>query len=218
MEWAKIVLEYLKVLIWPIVVILISWSFKEQICGVLNRLRKADLPGGVSIDFQEEIKQAKYISEKIEAGSPPQGKKYTPMLPLTEANARMIKLNLRPSPSGLDFSYYRNIAIQDSTLALAGLRIEIDVILKNVAMGFKVEIKHQENLGRLIRRLYDAAAITIEQTTLIQKILNICNTAIHNGPISKEQADAVIDLAEGLAQQYLAWLSWGFKDGWVPSQ
>jgi hypothetical protein len=40
----------------------------------------------------------------------------------------MISLGLKPTSSGLDMSDYREIAESDPTLALAGLRIEIEVL------------------------------------------------------------------------------------------
>ena len=136
---------------------------------------------------------------------------------MTEANARMIKLGLQPSPSGLDMAYYRNIAAQDPNLALAGLRIEIDIIAKNLARGFHIEVGSHDTGARLLQRLRDAGAITTEQLQLTLKVLRLCNAAIHGEIVSREQADEVIDLANTLRDQYLRWLSWGFGDGWQPT-
>lgn len=55
MEIAKVVLEFVKALAWPITVAALVWMFRAPIRLMLHRLRKAELPGGVSIDFQEEI-------------------------------------------------------------------------------------------------------------------------------------------------------------------
>jgi len=50
------------------------------------------------------------------------------------------------------------IADQDPSVALAGLRIEIDVLARTLAKGFRVPIDDRDSGGRLIRRLYDAGA------------------------------------------------------------
>jgi hypothetical protein len=113
-------------------------------------------------------------------------------------------------------TYYRNLADQDPNVALAGLRIELDVLARNLATGFKVPIERQDTGGRLLRRLYDHGAITSEQMQLGLKVLQVCNAAVHGQPVSHEQATSVIQSAEVLADQYLAWLSWGFDDGWRP--
>lgn len=67
-----------------------------------------------------------------------------------------------------------------------------------------------------MRRLYDHNAITSEQMQLAQKVLEVCNAAVHGQPVSHEQAKSVIQSVEVLADWYLAWLSWGFDDGWEP--
>ena len=185
--------------------------------ALLQRIRHADLPGGVGIDLDQEIKEAKALSAKVQEQPVPADKQRgRPTIPLTEANSRMLQLGLRPSPSGLDMSYYRSLADQDPNLALAGLRIEIDILARNLAKGFKVPVNDRESGARLIRRLYDGGSVTSEQMQLTMKVLQVCNAAVHGTPVSREEADDVIGLAEVLADQYLAWLSSGFDDGWTP--
>src|SRR5689334_25159438 len=129
MEIAKLILEFLKALAWPFVVLIIATIFRAPIRAILTRLRKADLPGGVKIDFGQEIEEAKTLSQQVAQQLPsfPSKKELSemPSVPLTEANARMLNLGLQPSPSGLDMAYYRNLTSQDPNLALAGLRIEL---------------------------------------------------------------------------------------------
>ena len=132
-------------------------------------------------------------------------------IPLTEANARIIKLGLRPSPSGLDMDYYRKLASQDPTLALAGLRIEIDILANNLAKGFNVLVGPRDSGHALLRKLADAGAITPSQYELTQRVLQLCNFAIHGQHISKEQTESILKLADVLVRQYVSWLSWGFK-------
>jgi len=49
----------------------------------------------------------------------------------------MIKLGLAPMLSGLDIAYYRAKAETDPVLALAGLRIDLETMMRNVAVGSK---------------------------------------------------------------------------------
>jgi hypothetical protein len=217
MEVAKLVIEFVRVLIWPLTVVGLLLLFRRQVLALLDRIRHAELPGGFGVDLGQEIKEAKALSAKVqEQPIPPERQRGRPAIPMTEANARMLQLELRPSPSGLDMSYYRTLAEQDPNVALAGLRIEIDVLARNLAKGFKVEVSDRDSGSRLIRRLYDAGAITSEQMQLTLKVLRVCNAAVHGTPVSREEADEVIASAEVLANQYLAWLGWGFDDGWSP--
>jgi hypothetical protein len=216
MELTKLILEFAKVLAWPITSLILAMIFRAPLRAILSRLRKAGLPGGVSIDFQEQILEAKQLSEKVEAFLPPPERPKPPAIPLTEANARMISVGLRPTASGLDMTYYREIALNDPTLALAGLRIELEVMANNIAVGFELPPRKNEPLNSLLSRLKAKSAITSEQLQLTRKILSLCNQAIHGRAVTREEAEEVIDAASVLTQEYLNWLSWGFSDDWKP--
>jgi hypothetical protein len=216
-EVAKLILEYLKVLVWPLITLSIAATYRTELVAILGRLKKAGLPGGVSLDFAEEAKEIRYLSDQVLAlPSKPEAKGH-PTIPLNDANARMISLGLQPSPSGLDMEYYRTLAAQDPNIALAGLRIEIDILARNLAKGFKVAVSPRESGLRLLRHLLEADAIDKTQFDLVEKVARVCNAAAHGNPVSREQADSVITSAAVLSKQYLEWLSWGFEDGWKPS-
>ena len=212
MEIATLILEYVKAIIWPVLVLVTGIVFRHELRTMLLRVRRAELPGGFAVDIPLEIAEGKRLSDQIRTTPTQTEKLRGPAIPLTEANARMMQLGLRPSPSGLDMDYYRTHASQDPTLALAGLRIEIDILAKNVARGFKVPFQERDSGTRLLRKLFDSNAITEEQMQLGVKVLQLCNTAVHGTTISREQAVSVIDIAEVLADQFLAWLSWGFEE------
>ncbi|MFZ0774100.1 MAG: hypothetical protein WCA49_11985 [Candidatus Sulfotelmatobacter sp.] len=218
MEIAKLILEYIRAMIWPTTVLALSFFFRGEIRKVFARLRKAVLPGGVSIDLQEEVREVKQLSERVESAPLPADRKKSPGIPQTEANARLIQLGLRPSPSGLDLSYYREISERDPILALAGLRIELETWFRNVAQWSKVDMRPFDSMNRILARLRDANAVTPDQVTLARRVLSFCNQAIHGGDVTKEQAIDIIGAASVLARDYLAWLSWGFDDNWKPSQ
>ena len=101
-------------------------------------------------------------------------------------------------------------------MALAGLRIEIEVLANNPAAGFKLETREAEPVRSLLRRLRGKGAITAEQMDLSRRVLDICNRAIHGQSVTREEALDVIEAASVLANDFLEWLSWGFDDNWVP--
>jgi hypothetical protein len=179
-------------------------------------LKGAGLPGGVSLDFDREVRDAQALSRDVANAPPKTPQPSTPMLPVTEVNARMLTLGLQPSPSGLDMNRYFELAQQDPNLALAGLRMEVDILARNLARGFKLDVNPRDSAGALLRRLLDRNAITADQYGLAQQIVRLCNAAVHGTRVSREEAEAVIDAAKVLAKDYLAWLSWGFDDDWTP--
>jgi hypothetical protein len=216
MEIAKLILEYLKVLAWPSTSLLLALLFRAEIRKLMARLRKAVLPGGVSLELEEQIQQVRILTERVESEPPPHNRPKTPGILLTEANARMIHLGLQPTMSGLDMSYYRNLATTDPILSLAGVRIELETLARNLAKGYKLPFGLTEPVNRVLVALRDASAITPGQMELAQYVLRLCNQAVHGMAISREQAEEVIDALGVLAEDYLAWLSWGFPDNWQP--
>ncbi len=217
MEIAKIVLEFVQVLIWPILVVFIAIYFKNETSDILKRIKSAKLPGGVAFDLNDKIQEVKALSNEVQENvtAKQEEHKGKPTIPLTEANSRLIQLGFRPSPSGMDMDYYRGIASHDPNLALAGLRIDIDILARNLAKGFEIEIDETRiSAVRLLRRLFDEGCIYKNQYELAAKILNLCNQAIHGTPITFEQTQSVISSAEALIDDYVAWMSWGFDDDW----
>jgi hypothetical protein len=214
MEIAKLILEFVKAIAWPITALAIGIMFRKEIRAILARIRKAALPGGVAIDFEDQIRETKELATRVETAPGPPDRPKTAVLPLTEANSRMIELGLKPTPSGLDMSYYKAIAVQDPTLALAGLRIELEILTKNLAKGFQIDFSARESPSRVLKRLREASAITPDQFALGQRILSLANQAVHGRTVSFEEANEIIDAATTLVDDYLAWLSWGFNDGW----
>lgn len=217
MEIAKIILEYIKAVIWPATVLVVLTVFRSQIVELFKRVKKADFPGGISFEtFPEQLKEAKDLSAKVKEEKPIKLQEKLPIIPLTEANARMLNLGLAPSPSGLELSYYRVLAEQDPNLSLAGLRIEMETMLKNVAKGFKALINERDSAGIIARKLKEHGAITSQQLELIDAIIRLCNSAVHGQKVTKGQAEEILDMASVLIDYYISWLSWGFSDDWKP--
>lgn len=219
MEGWQLLLEYTKALVWPVVTLVLVMQFKKPLEGLLVRLKKADLPGDISFDFTEEIEQAQQLSIEVEKKVAKSQTTESPaLLKRGEANKRMISLGLQPSPSGLDMGYYRSLVMQEPRIALAGLRVELEIIARNLAKGFNVAVSDKDTGLGLIRKLYENGAISKEQMKLAQKIFGLCNAAIHGAPVAAREAEQILDLAEVSARDYLRWLSWGFQDGWMPKE
>ncbi len=207
---AEVVLRYVSALAWPAVVVTIVVMFRKSLAQVLDRLKDANLPGGVKINLQETINQANKLSEEVEAIEPPPESRGVPTIPVTEANARMLKLGLSPSPSGMQLQKYRDLASQDPSIALAGLRIELEILTKNLAKGYGVEIEDRDSVSKVVNKLYSNGSITTQQRRLIDKIIAVCNAAVHGERVSLENAEQIIDTADVLAKHYVSWLSWKF--------
>ncbi len=214
MEIFKLILDYIEVLIWPAIVFYCLNLFKDQIGGFFARIEKADLPGGISLKaFQEQIELGKELSVEVrEEKSTKQDKPGFSAIPINEANARMLNSGLSPSPSGLELSEYRILAQQDPNLALAGIRMEVEIMLKNLAKGFEIPLKDVFSAGIIVKKLQEKGAITQSQTQLISTVIKLCNLAVHGHKVTLSEAEDILEITEILRDDYISWLSWGFPN------
>ena len=215
-ELLKIILDFIGLLIWPITVIIIIMIFKKEIRKLVDKAKKLELPGGFSIEtVNDEIIKAKELAVEIKTERKTEVQNIIDHYDIqndSKANKRMIELGLDISPSGLDLNYYKKIADTDKRLALVGLRIDFEMMLKNLAKGSKIETKERESLNNIISKLLTHGKITRRQFDFINSIFKITNAAAHGAQISIEQVYEVLEIGQVLVDDYIAWLDWGFPD------
>jgi hypothetical protein len=215
-ELLKVILEFIGTIIWPITIFIIVLIYRESILKLINRVKKVELPGGVSLEtVEEDIKQAKELAAEIKTERKPEIQQFIDKVGIkvdSETNKRMIQLGLTPSPSGLNLSYYKNIADTEPRLALVGLRSDFELMLKNLAKGFKIQVDSKKPISKIISKLFKEGAITTRQYEFINTIFKISNIAAHGALITKEQVYEVLDIGQVLVDDYIAWLDWGFRE------
>jgi hypothetical protein len=214
-ELLKIILSFIGTIIWPVTAFIIVLIYREAILKLINRAKKVELPGGLSLEtVGEEIKQAKELAEEVKLERKPEIQEYIKKGGLkleTQSNKRMIELGLTPSPSGLNLDYYKTIADSDPRLALAGLRIDLELMIRNLANGFGIQIEQKEPNSKIISKLFQANKISSQQYEFINSVFKIANTAAHGAFFTKEQVYEVLDIGQVLVDDYVAWLDWGFR-------
>ncbi len=216
-ELLEIILDFISTLLWPIIVISIVVIFRKEIRKLVGNAKKLELPGGISIEtvVGNEITKAKELAKEIKTERKPEVQyiiDHADIQKNTIANKRMIELGLKTSPSGLDLNYYKRIAETDLRLSLVGLRIDFELMLKNLAQGFDIKIKEKEPISKTISNLFSKGAITSRQYEFINTIFKISNAAAHGANINKDQVFEVLDIGQVLIDDYIAWLDWGFRN------
>jgi hypothetical protein len=206
MDIAKLILEFVRVLAWPIVAVFIAVYFRKSLQAILERLIRATLPGGVSLDFKEKIEEAQKLSQALEAPKPNQLQQASLPLTVGDVNKKLISLGLEPVSSGLDIEYFRSMAKIDPALAFAALRIEIEALTKNIIVGCNLPIQKNRSTMLSIRDLSKAKAIDGPTAILALDVLNICSRAIHGQKVYQDDAERVIDIAAFLFALFRTWL------------
>ena len=211
MELIKIILNFVSSLIWPGIALFVIVKFQEPIAALFRRLQSAKLPAGMSFEFGEALKEATEIAHDLTANPDEKDNSYA-KIPPTDANRLLIERGLRPSPSGLDLNIYKNMVSQDPTLALAGLRSEVDAIVRNLADGFGVQINARDSAIGILAKLHTSESIYTRQYKLGRKVIELCNAAIQGTSVTRTEAESIIDAAGVLTSEYVDWLGWGFNN------
>ncbi len=212
-ELLKILLEFFGTIIWPITFVVFLSFFRVQIREFLTRAKKVELPGGFSVEIENDIKQAKELATEIKIERKPEIERIIRKIGSnfeSDANIKMIQLGLTPSPSGLDLNYYKSISETDPRLAIIGLRADLEIMLRNLAKGFKIPLIEGNSTAKIVSLLFEKSAITSKQFEFMNTLFRIGNAAAHGIQITKEQTFEVLEIAKVLVKDYVAWLYWGF--------
>jgi hypothetical protein len=204
----ELIYKFAAVFAWPVLIIALVLIFRDKVAHLVENVKNLHFPGG-SVEFRDEAVQL-----SIDAKAPDPEKKERPAVaqPIAtdDLNAAQVARGLQPTPSRLDLNYFRELVTRDPNLALAALRVEVEIVIQNLAKGFGVAIDSSGSASQSLRSLHQAGAITNNQLGTARKILDLTNRAIHGEKVDATTALAVIDATGPLLSDYKAWLSWGF--------
>ncbi len=207
MEIAELILEYIKVLIWPFVALIAMFKFKPEFAELFSSIKKLKLPGGTEIDWAKTVEEAEQAAEAI--------KNPTRELSIETAEEKAfieqsIRHSLDLSPSYYNFDSYLDMAEKDHNLALAGVRIEIEKILRNMAQLFSLELPNtKSSINVLMNELRKAYVLEDPQYKLLQSITKLANEAIHGNNVRKEYAVRAIESAKIFLEYYIPLMTGG---------
>ncbi|MFH9768108.1 MULTISPECIES: hypothetical protein [Streptomyces] len=105
MEIARLVLDFLKVLVWPAVFLAVAYAFREEVRGLLKRV-KALSAVGVDAEFSEAVEQVSAEAEEAVTQSEPQVAEVGPaparVAERRERDSRLSSQFIDPSVAMLD--------------------------------------------------------------------------------------------------------------------
>jgi len=205
MEIAKLVLEFVKALAWPTVVLLAVWFFRRELSALVATLEHVKLPGGAELEWKRELKVAEAAAEKVEASE----KGRVPEEATRDELIRQIyERGFLRSPSEYDFAYYRALAERDPSLALAGLRMELERMLQNMARVAHVDYEPtRTSTGKLAGVLRGREVLEQDEYDLLRSIINVANAALHGRAVESTDALRTIESAEAFKDSYLSFMA-----------
>ena len=95
-----------------------------------------------------------------------------------------------------EFSF-QLVAEEDPKLALAGLRIEIEQRLTEIAESNGLAVE-KLGIGRLLRLLGEKNLLSQEQRSVMADMVNLLNSAVHGGEIDNRAAEWALEVGPRL--------------------
>ncbi|MBL1420115.1 MAG: hypothetical protein COC24_006335 [Alphaproteobacteria bacterium] len=207
-----LLLEYIKTLIWPFLIVFFILRFRRQLENLFGRLKSAKF-GGAEAEFDSGAEEAMAASEKIKEEQKPtlapvkneeeqaygdvhifQNSKGETLA--KTSNTLLKEEGLQASPSNLDMKYYRDIASKNPALALSGVRTELEILTSNLLLKNRGVKLYRNTRGRgvyrIIQTLFREEIISESQSDLARSIIKMCNSAVHGDYISYSKALVVI--------------------------
>ncbi|MFD7595956.1 hypothetical protein ACFV6D_23310 [Kitasatospora sp. NPDC059812] len=179
MEIAKLVLEFVKALIWPLIVLFIALAFREQFRKLLDRLKEVN-GGGITAAFGEDVERAQAAAEAAADQQPASHSEETP-----EENV---------------FEVFRGVA--DATpegAVLAAFRV-VEQKLNEAVDVLPGPRRSQRPADRLPSRLIEIlseAGLNQMAVVALRGLRVLRNRAAHAGDaIDAEEARSYVDTAE----------------------
>lgn len=133
--------------------------------------KSLEFPGGWKIEFQQELQKAKMRADEVGLLS---GK---------------IK-------SETPYSF-QIVADEDPNLALAGLRIEIEKRLSQIAESYQID-SSRSSAGRLLIILGQKNLLSHQEQSVLSDMMGLLNRAVHGIKIDSRAADWAMDVGPRL--------------------
>ena len=152
MEWIKQFIEFIKVISWPLVLLIVAIMFKRQLSDLTVRLTKAKLPGGFELELaalkSSLANEAPTLLETIINPHSPH-----PHRLVAELEKSVIKLAQRCLGVGVDLNdYKRELVLQDLVSSRRISKTEFHDIQKlfSILEGARIEDADQKELEQVI--------------------------------------------------------------------
>lgn len=134
-------------------------------------LKSVELPGGFKVELRDIGERAK--------------------------NAGMLSTSSSDSKQH-DFSF-QLVAENDPNLALAGLRIEIEKRLIQLAEANSIKASNK-GLGYLLRELAHHSLLSIEERSILADLTSQLNSAVHGAIVTKDASDWALNVGPKLLE------------------
>lgn len=205
-------LQLTGILAWPLVVVVVGVLFRAELVGLVRRLSKLKLPGGTEVEFGQLLEKAEAKLPEAKKDLETAFAKIRPKEPKETKPAKASRGAAAPFQAYIwtvdtDFQELLDLAQRDPNLALAGLRIEIERMLRDMAeSSFNMEhFLDVRTAGALLASLTRLEIVPRSVALLLTDVLKLCNPAVHGVDVGRDDAIRVISAASDFQTFYRNW-------------
>ena len=106
---------------------------------------------------------------------------------------------LAPEPLSARGAFsFQSVVERDPNLALAGLRIELERRLSQLARAYGLDQERPMGIGQLLRALMRIEVLTGEERSILADMTNMLNTAVHGAEVDSRAAGWAIEVGPRL--------------------
>ncbi len=176
MSTPALVLEYIRVLAWPTVVIILTVRYHSQLSDFMGRVTKLSILGN---NLEADVKR---IATRLESQSQP---------PHSELPSQPIGASILGRVE------------HDPNLALAELRMELEHRLRAISKaGIATDAgKRPMQLASLIQELQRRQILSLDLAANLRDVVSIANRAVHGERVSQNAAENLVRLGIGLLEE-----------------
>lgn len=135
-------------------------------------LKSLELPGGWKLEFQD-FQELKNKADKV---------------------GLLVDEDIKDEEQKYSFEL---VADEDPNLALAGLRIEIEKRLTEIALSYDIDAR-RTSVGRLLQMLSQKQILTKEESSVLFDMVGLLNSAVHGAQVDKNSANWAVEVGKKL--------------------
>jgi len=168
MEWAKLIVDAVQGVIWPLTILIVLLFFRREIRDRLAAITKAEFPGGVKFEI-ERVEQAVKMSPEIT-------QRAVPVAPLSPADELL--------------------GLRDPLLAVARTRLEVENQVVKLCQVSDCERRiDRAGIKPLLSELQEKGILKGETSKQLSDYMQVTDRIIHSG--APDASDVVRSLSVG---------------------
>lgn len=182
MDW-KLLLEYIKVFIWPSVILVLGLVFRKQLVGLVQNIDSVETPiGGVTFQRQAEAvaEEAAEIEGEIaaEISEPTRSVDQAQQQEDADVDVRNV-VEVRPERFQRELASLLRVAQSDPTAAVLGAWKELEGALSDVISPSNV----LHTAGAMIRRVEVQGILPANLARVANDLRELRNRVVHEGDV-----------------------------------